>query len=34
MMSSLVNWNAESQPVGSVIGTAGVSAKRKLTTCT
>ena len=34
MMSSLVKWNAESQPVGSAIGAAGVSAKRRLTTST
>src|SRR5271163_1118890 len=34
MMSSLVNSSAESHPVGSVIGVAGVSAKRRLTTST
>ena len=34
MMSSLVNWNADSQPLGSVIGMAAVSAKRRLTIST
>ena len=34
MMSSLVNCSVDSQPVGSAIGVAGVSAKRRLTTST
>ena len=34
MMSSLVNCSADSQPLGSEIGLAGGSAKRRLTTST
>ena len=34
MMSSLVKCSIDSQPLGSTIGAAGVSAKRRLTTWT